>query len=299
MLDLQVVYIRELAEIHDVDFVAMISISDVSTINIVGVEVNGLPANSIVTDISDLLVTLPDGVILEQVNEIRIKKEITDSAGDVQAYFEQVSTKDQLTVNPAIMKIRGSDFSKVVEVWINRIPQKFTLMDESTILSTIPESAAVLETVEVISTARTLNRKSFFSYLLSDKLSTVNGMYKMLGQFIKVLMTTPGTDIFNKKIGGNLQNFVGQNISVSNPQALVAKTVLNIIQTAARVTIKQIAANVPPEERISDVQVLNVGFDESDPSVLALSLKINTFAQQQAIFDLLLGTVQDKIKTLT
>ena len=79
---------------------------------------------------------------------------------------------------------------------------------------------------------------------------------------------------------------------MDNPQAMVAKTVLNVVLCGQKMSARQMLLNIPAEERLSDVEVLSVGVDPVDPSVMELSLKLNTFAGRSAMLSMLIGGAQ-------
>jgi hypothetical protein len=58
------------------------------------------------------------------------------------------------------------------------------------------------------------------------------------------------------------------------------------------------ATTVPASERLSDVQVLNVDFDREDPSVVNLSIRLNTFARRQATISMMIGTAEAAISSI-
>jgi len=61
---------------------------------------------------------------------------------------------------------------------------------------------------------------------------------------------------------------------------------------------KQLIAKIPPDERIADVQVLDVAFDKNTPDVMEVDILIRSYAQQTAVFSLLLGTIEDTASNL-
>ena len=184
-----------------------------------------------------------------------------------------------------------------MDVRVNGKSMPFTLTGPGSALVQFPENAASIESVEAIATTSVLNRTSFFSYLLGQNPKQVSGPFKALSQFLKVLMTTPGSDVFNKDLGGNLQNWVGGKNSLDNPQALVTKTVLSIVNTGAKFSAQQLLSGVPSDERISRVQVLGVNFDVNDPTKMSVSLKLVTADQDKILFGLGLDSMDSLIES--
>jgi hypothetical protein len=204
----------------------------------------------------------------------------------------------RVTVDGAILHLTGARFDKTVGVYVNKKSQPFVIRDSRTVLCSIPSETMSIDDIEVITTAKKISRTSLFSYLFSDNMTSTEGEFKLVQQFVKVLLTTPGSDVFNKDLGGNLQNWVGQNTPVNNPQSLVAKTVLRVVGVGARFAAMQGATTVPASERLSDVQVLNVDFDREDPSVVNLSIRLNTFARRQATISMMIGTAEAAISSI-
>ena len=278
----------------------MVRIRDVDVDGLTSVMLNGRESvHMIDQDMTTLFAYLPDGVLLDDVNDIRLKRTVADGS----TYVERVdigSSKIQLNAGDAtsrvsveggILQINGKDLGKAVRVRVNGKEQKFAIVSETTVVSTLPERDLSIRSVEVINTSKTINRRSFFEYLIGSPHRKVEGVAKLVQQFVKLLLTTPGTDVFNPDIGGGLQRFPGKRVNMDNPQSLVTQTVLSVVSTASKITAQQLRSNLPPEETLSDVQVLDVGVDPSDPSIMELSLKLNTFAGRQAMISLLLGEV--------
>ncbi|MBP72833.1 MAG: hypothetical protein CMA70_04535 [Euryarchaeota archaeon] len=331
MLDLQAVYIRNVVELSSIDLTIMLRIVDVDPSNFTGVSVNGLSAPYMLVG-GELFVGLPEGLSFAEVRDIRIKRKVTDGDGTVFNIGETVDVvsgqlegdvegrtfvesfrfngKSQPTEEPNfsassakvvdyinILKITGDQLSGLVDVRVNGKSMPFTLTGPGSALVQFPENAASIESVEAIATTSVLNRTSFFSYLLGQNPKQVSGPFKALSQFLKVLMTTPGSDVFNKDLGGNLQNWVGGKNSLDNPQALVTKTVLSIVNTGAKFSAQQLLSGVPSDERISRVQVLGVNFDVNDPTKMSVSLKLVTADQDKILFGLGLDSMDSLIES--
>lgn len=320
MLDLQAVYIRNVVELNSIDLAIMLRVVDVSPANFVGVTVNGISAPNFIVG-TELFIGLPDGIAFEEARDIRIRRKVTDTSGTdftsdevVSTNFGQFTGGDSSTqfvesftakgfLQPTeegnysasearvldyinILKITGPNLSDVVDIRVNGKSMPFTISGRTSALVQFPENAASIETVDAIASTTQLNRTSFFSYLLSDNPKSTSGAFKALSQFLKVLMTSPGSDVFNPDLGGNLQNWVGGRNPLDNPQALVTKTVLTIVNTAAQFTAQQLVANIPISERISRVQVLGVGFSPNDPTKMTVSLKLIMANQDNILFGL-------------
>ena len=191
--------------------------------------------------------------------------------------------------------MRGKGFSKATEVRVNGNAQQFIIISDSNVLCTVPSTSSSIDSVDVIVSAQNINKTSFFEYIIGSTPKTVEGPFKLVQQFVKLLLTTPQTDIFRPNYGGNFQNWVGQNIPMSAPQVLVAKTTMNVIQAGAALQMAQVGTNIPGDERLSDVQILKMAVDPLDPSIMEMSIKLNTFSSRSAFFSLLVQQTQDAL----
>lgn len=327
MIDIQAVFVRDVAELRGINYMSMIRVTlpetppsefvniDTSSFkSVTGVLVNGSNANFFLENPYNLLIALPldmlrQGQNMAMVNAVDLVRTVKDSEGNDLVSNESVSLgsgldtqakagSKKVTVDGGILQLRGDKFNKAVAVYVNKRTVPFTVMNNQMILCSLPPKAQAIEDVEVITNSKSINRRSMFAYLFSSEPQTVEGEFKLVQQFIKVLMTTPGSDVFDKKTGGNLQNWVGQNTPTSNPSVLVAKTTLKIIQAGLMFSARQGWGQLPPTERLSDVEVLSVNYDKDDPSVVNLTIRLNTFARRQATVSLMIGTAHDAIESI-
>ena len=292
MLDLQAVYLRDVAEVRDIDFITMMSVSNEDLDNLTGVTVNGRNAKYFRSSNDKVFISIPDGLFFENVTDVRLVRTVSNSDGSTFSAAELVDPK-KVKRESALLEIRGDDFSKAVEVRINSKKMDFVVISQRVIVSRIPEDDKSLEDVQVISTSKTINRTSFFTFLIGENPQAVSGISKLVFQFVKVLMTTQESDIFNPAIGGNLQTWVGQKFSLSNPQALVTKATLAIQQAALGMATRQAGLSIPDDEKMSRVDVLSANLNPLDPTSVEVSIKVVNYAQETAIFGTVLGTLDD------
>lgn len=296
MLDLQAVFVRDLAKLHSIDFVTMVKIRDEDLTGLVEVAVNGHQVKFIATAGGTLYAALPSGLVFEQISSVRLVRSIV--VGESTVVGTDMVSPSKVSADSGLLVVKGEDFTKTTSVRVNKVRVDFVVIDPGTLYCELPADAKYLDTVEVISSSRTVSRETFFEYMLGDSPTTTSGPAKMTFQFVKLLMTTPGTDIFNKNMGGNLQHWVGQTVDLKNPYALIAKTVLSITTLGANVAGSQLASRLPPEERLASVQVADIGFSEANPDTMHISLRLVSAAQQVSLVSLLVGSLEDVPSTL-
>lgn len=312
MIDFQTIFIRDTADLQQINFIAVLRIEVEDTAGVQAVYVNGQEAKYIKgTNGRTLFAHLPDGVNQEQVFSVRVLRvRVLENAEekDIETVFagqnplepSQVIADPNRTDSPSrvrffggVLQLIGADFSTATRVKINNTDVPFTLVSNTEIMCSLPENATTIDRIDVITTSKTINRKTYFEYLVEPNPMAVMGMQKLIQQFVKLLLTTTGSDAFDPTLGGDLQQFVGTNFSPSNTSSLVAQVTLRVIQLGIQMTLRQSIANIPPNERLSDVQVLGVSIDPDDPTILSMSLRLSTFAGRSAQFDTMIGGALD------
>jgi len=310
VLDLQAVFVRDVARIVSVDFVSVFRIEGVDRNAVVAVHVNGVesrfisslaqtPDDLINGDTQAILVTPPEGVLFESISDVTVTQEYTLADGSVSQLTKAIDIANNLSLDPSVLRVEGEDFTKVVDVWVNAKKVNYTVLSKRYLLCTIPTLDRSIETIDVISDSKTVNRQSFFEYLLQPQAKTTSGTFKLVQQFIKVLMTSTGSDVFDPGLGGDLQNWVGSKVIGSNPHALAVKTTLTIQLAAAHFQARQaVIQNLPGSEKLAQCQVVNVGASLVDPTALDIGLRLVTYDQQTAIMSMMVGTLENAIQSL-
>lgn len=321
MIDLQVVYVREVAELSDVSFGAMVRIDDEPIDAISDIQLNGISSSFFALDPTTIMVAIPAsflrigerqdmtkgyyGYVADGINNVQIIRSYVGEDGNqyeqrntiawdrnAEVKFKAPPGTRKVTLDTSVIRLKGQSLDKAVSVRVNSKPVPFTLQGSGEIVTVLPERDKTLQSVDVVTTASKISRRSFFEYTLGGDFGITRGTFKAVQQFLKVLMTTPGSDAFNTRLGGNMQNWVGQRVSYGNPQGLISRTVLGVIQTGNTLALMQARSNLPPDERITDVQVLNAQLDPTDPTAMNLAIRLNTFAGRSAFFNMILSEVQ-------
>ena len=182
---------------------------------------------------------------------------------------------------PFILILNGINFSEAKNVIINKREVPFFLVSSRRIFALLPEDmpAAILDEIYVLTGSDRYSSSSVLVYELADW-STVRGAKKVVSQFIKLLMTTPGTDSFEPALGAGLQKFPGQIAAYSSE--LVVKVTTAILRATEHFKAsQQHISGIKPWEKLKSVQVISLEHDpDVAPGDFSLWLKIETFAQE-------------------
>ena len=321
MIDLQVVFVREIAELTDIKLSAMVRIDDEPIDAISDIQLNGVSSSFFPLDARTIMVAIPAsflnvgrrqnmtqgyyGYVADGINNVRIVRSYTGEDGNSYSRVNTIAWDNnseikfksppgtrKVTLDTSVIRLKGNSLNKAVAVRVNNKSVPFTIKSSGEVITVIPENDQGIHSVDVITTAKSIHNKSFFEYSLGNDLGVTRGTFKLVQQFLKVLMTTPGTDAFNKSLGGNMQNWVGSRVSHGNPQGLISRTILQIVQTGVMLSLAQARSSLPPEERLTDVQVINAQLDPDDPTAMNVAIRLNTFAGRAAYFNMILSEVQ-------
>jgi hypothetical protein len=325
MIDLQAVYIRDFIKLRDVSVVAMLRITapssavqeNFSTVTEARVGEKVTPFFRMPS--GDLMLAIPDGVVSEAVmagglfsadvavwlvaqrpgvesfrrrvvgDDFTTTVETSIGAPPTPDWLYQVPV-DAMSVDTSMLRIMGQDFRKAVVVRVDGISVPFTVLNQTNLLCALPSNAQSIQEIDVVASSAKITGTSYFAFLLGDNPSTVSGVPKLVGQFIKGLLTTPGSSTFDKTFGAGMQKWAGQNTEHGGGTQ-AARAVMRIQQLAAQMTQGQLAANLPPEEVLLGVEVTDVSTSPSDPTIVNVSIVIKNLAGQLAAIDMLVGGV--------
>lgn len=190
---------------------------------------------------------------------------------------------------PLVLRLTGKNFDKATDTLINGVQVQFSVLNKTTILATLPSNLnrQPITSIQVLNDRANFSNTSMFTYELGNRLGTISGINKVIAQYLKVLMTTAGTDSFDKSLGGNLQKLPG---SVSRaPYAFLTKVALTLTNVANDIRQRQFNLAMPNEEKLQSVEVLYIDFVKGDPTSLDVKIKVNTLAQNNIPVSLTLG----------
>lgn len=195
---------------------------------------------------------------------------------------------EKVSDNPPTLEIRGSSFLRTTVVMINDINSpEFIVLSDERILTQIPESQKneVITSIKVVSESLVAGKTSLLHFELSN-FRIVSGTQRLVQFFVKLLLQSPGSDIFNKDIGGGLLKMIGQNDTLNSGRS-VKSSILDAITRIKNYIITNQNQNpsIPLNEKLLDVKVNSLTFDETRTEI-NLNLTITTMSGQQSTTNL-------------
>jgi hypothetical protein len=216
----------------------------------------------------------------------------------VASQLEVVRFRDVIPVTGALrllsgfdvptIEIKGKDFRNVDQVLINASPSpEFIIVNKSTIYAQLPSTASAIRSIEVTrSTYSQAINAAKLTFQIGDKTHLVSGIQKLVQLFVKWILQSPGSDVFNPERGGGLQEVVGQITSSKN-----MGPVLGVIIRAVSVTTTQIRAaqinvrGLPLDERLLSAEVVDLKVYDQQAEARA-QVKLQSVAGPEAVAEI-------------
>lgn len=191
---------------------------------------------------------------------------------------------------PRAFDITGEDFRSVDEVLINDIPSPdVTILSKTRLLAQLPDNLQKsfgLTSVTVTSRKLTMTERSYLRFRIGNTPGRVQGILRLVQLFTKLLLTTPGRDIFSKKTGGGAMRGLGASYGADEGNGLVNNIVI-AVQTTSRqiISIQGRDTSIPLDERLLAARVVRSGFNREEGAIL-VSVEITSQAGRAATANL-------------
>jgi hypothetical protein len=209
---------------------------------------------------------------------------------DLQVAFPQeavqLSNIRVLRGEPRTLDIVGQDFRSVDEVFINNVPAVDTvILSKTRLLAQVPTSmgSSTLLSVSVISRKLTITPRSLIRFRIGDSPSRVRGMLRLVQLFLKVLFTTPGSDIFNRNLGGGGLRNIGSTYGTDEGSEIVSDFIISVDNTRRQiVAVQSRDSSIARDERLLNSKVIRAGFNK-DEAALVVSIELTSQAGRSAL----------------
>lgn len=210
---------------------------------------------------------------------------------DLQVVIPQESIAVSQVVNvpglvPRTLHITGADFRSVEEVLMNEVTSpSFIILSKTELIAQVPEPlvSVTISSVSVLSRRLTMSASSFLRFRLGTTAGKVRGILRLQQLFLRMLITTPGSDIFAPSLGGGALARLGQSVSVVDGSDIVSDFIIAVDNTQKQlIQIQGRNQSVPPDERLLSADVISSGFNKNETALLA-SVAINSQAGERAV----------------
>ena len=209
---------------------------------------------------------------------------------DFQVVFPQTvvplnSVRNLPGMSPRALDVVGQDFRSVDEVLINDLPSPdVVIVSKTRLLAQVPVQLvnATLTSVTVVSRQLTLSSRSLIKFRIGTTPSKVSGILRLVQVFLKILLTTTGTDIFAPRIGGNALRDIGLTFGKDQGGNVVSDFIVAVATTARQITAIQARdPSIPRDERLLAAKVLSANFNRAE-AALVVSVELTSQAGRSA-----------------
>lgn len=159
------------------------------------------------------------------------------------------------------VELKGEDFRSAETVFINDSPTpEFIIVDRKTIYAQIPTGVRQVRTLSVLSSNFTkTTQASKIDYQVGTKTRSISGLLKLVQLFIKILLQSPGSDIFDPEIGGGLQDLIGAITSTKRQDKVLGAISKAISSTESQIRRAQLdTPELPLSERLLSATLLDL-----------------------------------------
>lgn len=190
---------------------------------------------------------------------------------------------EKILDDPPTLEIRGQDFLRATAVYMNDTQSpEFVVLSNEQIWAQIPNSQKndVITSVMVVSETLSPGKQSLLHFELKH-FRTVTGVQKLAQYFVKLLLQSPGSDIFNKDIGGGLLKMIGQNDVLNNGKTVKSSIIDAITRIKTYIVANQNQnPSIPLNEKLLDVKINGVDFDDTRTEI-TVNLTLTSMSGQQ------------------
>lgn len=176
-------------------------------------------------------------------------------------------------LTPRTLQINGPDFRSAVQVLINDAESpSFVISSKNTMLAQVPSSSRkdTIKSIVVLSSEFTATFQSRLRFLFGDNPKPVSGLRAMMQTFLKVLLTTVGSDGFAKKIGGSALLNIGKSFDIGSSSTLVSDFAIAVRRTEQQIlSLQSQQPRLADDARLLSANLLNAKFDVNILSLLA------------------------------
>jgi len=201
---------------------------------------------------------------------------------DIQVVFPQEAIRlNRIRFTPAsplglprALDVIGQDFRSVDEVLINDAASPDVIvLSQTRLIAQLPDflqKSLDVRSVAVLSRKLTITNRSYLRFRISDSPGAVRGILRLVQLFLKVLLQTPGTDIWDRKAGGGALKNIGETFGADQGADVISDFVISVDSTSRQiVAVQGREVRIPRDERLLAAKVLSVGYDKNLGALLA------------------------------
>lgn len=188
-------------------------------------------------------------------------------------------------VTPRSVEILGTGFVNVETVFLNdSMSPSIVVMSEHRILAQVPEDQRneTIRSAYVLSTRISFTSRSIVDLSVGIRPQTVSGILMLVQNFVRILLRTPGTNIFDPNLGGGLFKSIGKNIGANSRDRVGSDIAVAVARTRqAFIAAQTPDRRIPPEERLLTADIIGLSIVPEQGTIYA-SISVQSQAGSSA-----------------
>ena len=168
------------------------------------------------------------------------------------------------------LELRGRGFTDVGSVLINGYRSPNFIVESSTrLFAEVPSQVRgePVNDLKVLLLAAAVGQESAVILDVGGGTGYVSGSAKLMQTVIKVLLTTPGSNIFSPNLGGGLFRAVGVPLNSQRSAELRVREAISNTEQQLLALHTQAMGRLPDAERLQKIEVLSVTTDIDNSSL--------------------------------
>jgi hypothetical protein len=186
---------------------------------------------------------------------------------------------------PRTISVVGADFTSVAQVMINGIESPdVVILSPTRLLAQVPALLVnvILTSVSVVTYDLTISPSSLIQFEITPVAGKVSGILRLVQIFLKVLLTTPGIDIFAPRIGGNATKNLGHSFGADQGGSIISDFIVSVDTTKRQIlAIQARDPTLPPDERLLAATVSSAQYNRAE-GALVVAVELTSQAGRAA-----------------
>jgi hypothetical protein len=213
-------------------------------------------------------------------------------------YLQDVITVHKVepidSLDVAAVRVVGKKMNSAATVLINNIESpSFFIVSKSELVAEIPsivvQNDDIIRSVAVLASRASNTERAVINFRLGGHLTKVSGIQRLVQRYILMLLTSPGSDLFDPDLGGGLQELIGRVASRPSSDHEVNGSVARAVNKATE-DLQRVQGSsnfLDPSERLVSADIIGTFFDPRT-TVLAVQVQLNSAAGRAAVANLVL-----------
>lgn len=192
-----------------------------------------------------------------------------------------LSARNAEGVSPRSLVVQAETLQAVEQVLINGLASpSFVVYSETELVVEVPgvmQQAAITD-ILVLSSQASMTRQSMIEFSLGSRVAAISGTQRLVQTFVRMLLRTPGSNLFSRTLGGGLITNIGRNITTTT-QADVALAISRVKQQI--VAAQTPYGAIPDGERLLSAEIADYQ-EDPDNAAVYVTVVLTTHDRQRS-----------------